>query len=126
MNQNAFSYLSPTDQLDLHKYFQFASDKTEPELLEHRRSVHELDRSLPQRAGRAYGRLARGERSPVNYTVLPGGRRISVRVVMRPEPDIKMLAKVFMKMALDDVDTRMRRERKLNRAAIRATYSPHG
>ncbi|BBZ30274.1 hypothetical protein MMAD_45690 [Mycolicibacterium madagascariense] len=101
-----FSYLNPTDQLDLHKYFQFASDKTEAELLDHRRNLDALDPSLPHRAGRAYAKLLRGERAPAHYAEMPNGRRVSVRPVMKPEPDIKMLAKVLLRMALDDIKGR--------------------
>ena len=103
-DQNAFSYLSPSDQLDLHKYFQFASDKTEADLIEHRRSVHMLDPSLPQRAGRAYAKLQRGERAPVEYSVTPDGRRIAIRAVMRLEPDLHLLAKAVWHMALKEVE----------------------
>jgi hypothetical protein len=113
IDQRPFAYLNSRDQLDLHKYFQFASDKTETELIEHRRNVHKLDLSLPQRAGRAYAKLMRGERAPVKYTRLDNGQQISVRAVMRAEPDFHMLVKVCMEMALND----LKREEEDDRAA---------
>lgn len=58
----------------------------------------------------------------MTYAELPRGGRVSVRSIMRPEPDIKMIAKVIRDIAIRDVDTRMQRQRKLSRAAIRATY----
>lgn len=103
IDQSAFSYLSPSDQLALHKYFQFASEMTQAELIAHRRNVHALDPSLPHRAGRAYAKLLRGEEAQVPYTEVSDGRRISVRPVMRPEPDLHMLAKACIHMALDDL-----------------------
>jgi hypothetical protein len=103
IDQRPFTYLSQTDQWDLHKYFQFASDKTGAELIEHRRNVHALDPSLPQRAGRAYAKLVRGEQAPVTYSVLPDGHRISIRAVVRPEPDLKLLAKACVWMALKEL-----------------------
>jgi hypothetical protein len=124
VHQRVFSYLSPSDQLDLHKYFQFASSKTEAELLEHRHNVHALDPSLPQRDGRAYARLLRGERAPGPYSEMPDGRRIAVRVVMRPEPDLKLLAKTLVLMAEREVKKRQHLERLLTRQAIRATGLP--
>lgn len=58
------------------------------------------------------------------YADLPRGGKIAVRTVMRPEPDLKLLAKAVWSMALRDVQDRARRERVLNRAAIRTTYPP--
>lgn len=102
VQQNVFSYLSPSDQLALHKYFQFASDKSEIQLVEHRHNVHALDPSLPHQAGRAYAKIMRGTRAPAHYAEMPNGRRVSVRAIMRPEPDVQMLARTFFRMALDE------------------------
>jgi hypothetical protein len=124
VHQRVFSYLSPSDQLDLHKYFQFASSKTEAELIEHRRNVHALDPSLPHCAGRACAKLLRGEQAPVPYTDMPDGRKIAVRVVMRPEPDLKLLAKALVLIAEREVKKRQRLERLLTRQAIRASGLP--
>jgi hypothetical protein len=101
-----FSYLSPNDQLALHKYYLFALDKTELELVAHRRNVHSGDPSLPHRAGRAFAKLMRGERSKVGYSQMPNGRRISVRPLTRPTPDIELLAKALLQMAMREVEER--------------------
>jgi hypothetical protein len=124
VDQNVFSYLTPTDQLALHKYFQFASDKTETELIEHHHNVHTGDPSLPHRAGRAYAKLIRGEKAKVGYTVTSSGHRISVRPLMRPETNIELFAKALVMIAERDLKNRLRRERVLNRTAIRAIYPP--
>jgi hypothetical protein len=105
-DQCLFAFLSWNDHLDLHRYYLLTLDKTEPELITHRRNVHLGEPSLPHRAGRAYAKLLRGEKSPVKYSVMPDGRRISVRLLMRPQPDVHMLAKVFWQMALDDMKER--------------------
>jgi hypothetical protein len=83
-------------------------DKTELELIVHRRNVHSGDPSLPQRAGRAYARLLRGEKARVGYSVTPSGRFLSVRALMRPEPDARMLARVYLQMAMRDIEEKRR------------------
>lgn len=98
-----FADLTWNDQLDLHRYYLLTLDKTEAELIAHRHNVHLGDPSLPQRAGRAYAKLMRGEKAPVGYSVSPSGHRITVRVLAWPEPDVRMLAKIFWQMALEDM-----------------------
>ncbi|MGJ6122305.1 hypothetical protein QN239_06990 [Mycolicibacterium sp. Y3] len=112
-DQRRFVFLTWNDQLALHTYYLFTLDRTEPELIDHHRNVRVGDPSLPQRAGRAYAKLLRGEKSKVGYSVTSTGRRISVRPLMRPEPNLRMLAKTFLNMALDD----MKRQDEEDRAA---------
>lgn len=104
--QSRFSYLSWNDQLDLHRYYLLTLDKTELKLVAHRRNVHVSDPSLPQRAGRAYARLMRGETAKARYTVMPNGRLISVRPLMQPTPDIELLAKALLQMAMREIEER--------------------
>ncbi|MGJ6122316.1 hypothetical protein QN239_07045 [Mycolicibacterium sp. Y3] len=44
-----------------------------------------------------------GEKAPVGYSLSPSGHRITVRALARPEPDVRMLAKIFWQMAVDDM-----------------------
>lgn len=97
-DQNRFTLLSWNDQINLHRYYLLTLDKTELELVAHRRN-HIGDPSLPQRAGRAYARLMRGEADAGAGTVIPDGRVLTVRVLARPEPDIRLLARTFLEMA---------------------------
>jgi hypothetical protein len=90
-----FANLSPNDQWELYRFYRPASDMTDRELIAHRRAVKAADSSLPQRAGWAYARLSRGQQTRVAAETA-NGRVIYVRSVVRPEPDLKMLAKVYM------------------------------
>jgi hypothetical protein len=72
-------------------------------LREYRRAATKADPSLPQRAGRAYAKLKRGVGSKVDYAVMPNGRAISVRTVVRPKPDVATIAKVYWQMAMRDI-----------------------
>lgn len=55
--QNLYTVLAPLEQLDLHQYFQTINPGDERAVLETRTTVNAGDRSLPQRAGRAYSIL---------------------------------------------------------------------
>jgi hypothetical protein len=99
------------DQLALHKYYLLTLDRTELELVAHRRNVQISDPSLPQRAGRAYARLMRGEKAKVGYGVMPNGRVISVRPLVRPQPDVRLPAKAFLYMAKRDIEEQAERDR---------------
>ena len=117
------SCLSPGDQLALHKYYLFALDKIEAELISHRRNVHIGDPSLPQRAGRAYAKLLRGERSSVGTVTTSTGRVISVRPLMRPEPNLELLAKAFMQMAIREVQEQAIEQQKVRKRALRSSLA---
>ncbi|WP_280185757.1 MULTISPECIES: hypothetical protein [Nocardia] len=101
--QQAFSFLTPQDQLTLHKYFLFALDKTNQELLDHRHNAKIADPSLVNRAGKAYAKLARAEPAPVkNFVKGHDGRRIYIRTVMHPEPNIELLSRALLMLAEQD------------------------
>jgi hypothetical protein len=53
----------------------------------------------------------RGEKTKVGYGVTPSGRVISVRPLMRPEPDARLLAKVFLYMAKRDIEENAKNDR---------------
>lgn len=55
----AFVLLGATEQWDLFQYYLPHKAHKRAELLAHRREVSALDPSLPQRAGRAFGRWRR-------------------------------------------------------------------
>ena len=92
-----FSLLSIPDQVALHKFYLLTLDKTDDELLEHRRNFKQLDPSLANKAGKVYAKLMRGEAAPIKHLAkLPHGRYVYVRSVMKPEPDVKLLAKALI------------------------------
>jgi hypothetical protein len=100
----AYSLLSSSDQWAIHRFYAPTDDIDDKTLRDYRRSVTKIDPSLPQRAGRAYAKLKRGEWSKVDYAVMPNGRAISVRAVVRPKPDAELLARVFWQMAMRDIE----------------------
>jgi hypothetical protein len=73
------------------------------ELRDHRISATTIDPTLPQRAGRAHGKLKRGEWDKVDYAVMPNGRVITIRSVVRPQPNLKLLVRACLDMAKKDV-----------------------
>ncbi|WP_157931080.1 hypothetical protein [Mycobacteroides abscessus] len=94
-----FGYLSAQEQWDLHKYFLLTEHLSDVELLEHRRTITEEKPSLPQRAGRAFSCLEHGTWKKVPPTQLANGRSISVQGIMRPKPDLELLAKAVVLLA---------------------------
>lgn len=129
-NQHRFLNLSYKDQIALHMYCLLSLEKSKAELLEHRRNVEIGDSSLPQRAGRAYARLARGDAWRGSARQTASG--ISMRAIARPDPDLRKIAKVSWQMALRDVETQGRRKRVglvLSRAALHdpadVAHHPH-
>jgi len=98
-DQRWFANLSYKDQIALHTYYLPSLEKTKTELLAHHRNVQIADSSLPQRAGRAYARLVRGDVWTESARRTTAGRHISVRAIARPEPDLKMLSKAVWQIA---------------------------
>jgi hypothetical protein len=102
----AYSLLSPTDQWAIHNYYMPTIELSDQELREHRISATTIDPTLPQRAGRAHGKLKRGERSKIDYAVMPNGRTIAIRSVVRPQPNLKLLMRACLEMAKRDLEER--------------------
>jgi hypothetical protein len=55
--------------------------------------------------------LIRGEKSQIGVGVMLNGRMISVRPIVRPEPDLRLLAKVFLYMPKRDLDEHAKQDR---------------
>ncbi|UOT06792.1 hypothetical protein MPY17_14055 [Rhodococcus opacus] len=127
-----FGHLHWDEQLDLHHFFAPAKDLSEAELRAHRQTATANDRSLPQRAGRALAKLEaiRDEREDERFmeeqvrelqlkpVKTAGGRRQPVVYgVVRPEPDYKQIAKVFLEAALKQAQEEADRSAKHNEEA---------
>jgi hypothetical protein len=63
--RHPLSLLTPDEQWDLHTFYAITEDMTDAELQLHRQVVKRVDPSQPQRAGRAFAKLERGEWEPV-------------------------------------------------------------
>jgi hypothetical protein len=107
-----YAQLYPPDQTELHLFFCPSKDWSDDKLIEHRQIMSKADPSLPQRAGRALKRfelVRAGELAylpPVHVTPAKGrqrGHNISVRVVMRPEPDLQRLARALLQLTPEQI-----------------------
>ncbi|MDB5176577.1 MAG: hypothetical protein JWN75_245 [Candidatus Saccharibacteria bacterium] len=96
----AFSLLSSNEQWDLHNFYLVAQEMTDAELRLHRQVVKQVDPSLPQRAGRAFAALERGDWKRIDYAVTPKGRAITIRAVVKPKPDPKIYARAILGLAM--------------------------
>lgn len=93
--------LTPNEQWDLHNFYLVTQEMTDAELRVHRRLIKQVDPSLPQRAGRAYAKLQRGDWSqPVTVSVTKG-RTLTVRSVVKPKPDPKLYAWALIQLAME-------------------------
>ena len=102
----AFSYLSLREQGQVHDYFQPSRPLTsDSQILIYRADMTGQQPSLPHQAGRALVKLdertaayaLRKVRPPV--AVPAGTRRLRVRAIRRPEPDIQKLTMVVLLLA---------------------------
>lgn len=95
-----YGRLSSREQQALHRYFIPMIDATDAELRKHRKDVTAENPSLPHRAGRAYSRMERGERSPRISMPVGKNRYVYVEAVLRPEPDLRLLSKAVIMIEL--------------------------
>lgn len=97
-NVGLFGLLSPRDQRYLHDYFQFTEHLDEQELLRHRGAVSQRQPSLPQCAGRALAKFSRARATSPPSHVIAGRSRgeVRIRLVLRPQPDLRLLARALI------------------------------
>ena len=104
-----FAEISPTDQLLLHDYFKPDKGWSDLELLQHKEKVTKEHPSLPHQAGRALSRfwdvttqLAMRRVAKAKAPVAPAKRlpqsqrRITVKPLVKPEIDVKKLARAYV------------------------------
>lgn len=104
----AYSYLSPNEQWAIHDYYQPSKELSFQELVAHRREVSKERPNLPAVAGKAAHRLyqlVKGQRSP-KPTHRPrqrqsSKRQVTIRAVVRPEINMKQLARALIAVAED-------------------------
>ena len=97
-DKRLYTHLSFSQQRDIHDYYLGARHCTEAELLEHRQQVTKKDPSLPHRASRAFLAMLRPSATPPAPTgkLTHRGTRLSVRPLVRPDPDLDAIAKVVL------------------------------
>lgn len=100
--QEAYSYLTPTQQWQIHDYFRPSEELTTEQLLQHRKDIAAKRPSLPHQVGRTikeFGQVMRGKAKPRGVTELKvpasgrgRARTIRVRGIVRPQIDYDKLA----------------------------------
>ncbi len=102
-----FARLGLGEQRALFSYYHFHVHCEKSALLEHRRAVTQANPSLPHQAGRALRRwrsLPDQQRAPRQSAKSPGTqqgdlRSFSLAFELRPDPDVKQVARAFMALA---------------------------
>jgi hypothetical protein len=109
-----FSDVPALEQRHLHEYYLPSKRVTDEQLLEHRTLITKSQPSLPQKAGKAYSLLMNGDvYRPTGGAVVTRGKlkghRITVRPLIRPEPDLRKLAKALLEIAKDKRERQARK-----------------
>lgn len=110
----AFVLLSAGEQWDLFRYYLPHEVRGYPALLAHRIEISKLDPSLPQRAGRAFGRWRRIREGLPGYREYAEGRprmkknaekRAVVFGEVHPELDAARMARIIVEAARERTST---------------------
>ena len=96
-HQELFSLLSPTAQLELHRFFLPTVDIQEHELASYRDFINKREPSLANKAGKHFKEFTRPR--PEVKEIISKSRKLRVRSIMRSEPDLKKLARAFVLLA---------------------------
>jgi len=96
-----FSLLSPTAQLELHRFFLPTVDIQEHELASYRDYINQREPSLAHKAGKHFKEFTRPR--PEVAEIITRRKQVVVRPIMNPEPDLRKLARAFLKLAEDQL-----------------------
>ena len=114
-----YTVLLVHQQWELHAYYQPSKPLTKTELLEHRKVISQQQPALAAKAGKHFDLLYRcfrmayaaaaGDEKKFRRSITrlsrqrvldgKGDRRVRVRALANPEPDIKMLARALVRLA---------------------------
>ena len=104
---SAYSYLTPTQQWQIHAFFRPSDALTDVQLLKHRKAITAEQPSLPHQAGKTikdFGQILRGK-AKVHATVKTTttgrsktAKTIRVRSLVRPQIDIPRLARALIEL----------------------------
>lgn len=98
-----FSLLSPTAQLELHRFFLPTVDIEEHELASYRDYINQLEPSLAHKAGKHFKEFTTPR--PEVAEVIAKSKSFELRPIMKPEPDLQMLARAFVKLAEQQISS---------------------
>jgi hypothetical protein len=96
-HRQLFSLLSPTAQLELHRFFLPTVDIEEHELASYRDYITKFEPSLTHKAGKHFKEFTRPR--PEVAKIITRSKQVVVRPIMKPEPDLQKLARAFSKLA---------------------------
>ncbi|WP_064444336.1 hypothetical protein [Rhodococcus sp. YH3-3] len=101
-HQDSYRWMSPADQQLIHDFYRPSENLSDDELKQHRRHITVTNKSLANRAGKAYARFIRGETYDAPSTTTSSGRIVTIRPVLRPQPDAQLLAKALIQLAMEE------------------------
>ena len=96
-HRQLFSLLSPTAQLELHRFFLPTVDIQEHELASYRDYINKHEPSLAHKAGKHFKEFTRPR--PEVAEIITRKKQVVVRPIMNPEPDLQKLARAFIQVA---------------------------
>jgi hypothetical protein len=96
-HQQLFSLLSPTAQLELHRFFLPTVDIEEHELASYRDYINKIEPSLAHKAGKHFKEFTKPR--PEVAEIITRKKPVVVRPIMNPEPDLQKLARAFIQAA---------------------------
>jgi hypothetical protein len=99
------TYIEPSEQNDLYDYFEFHRTKESEEALSHRATILTRRPELEERALEALDHLARelrAKQAPKATHNRKRGRRITVRSILRSEPDIQLYVRALIELAREE------------------------
>jgi hypothetical protein len=89
--------LSPTAQLELHRFFLPTVDIEEHELVSYRDYVNKVEPSLAHKAGKHFKQFTRPR--PEVAEIITKSKNFVVKPIIKPEPDLQKLARAFVQAA---------------------------
>jgi len=93
-HRQLFGLLSPTAQLELHRFFLPTVDIQEHELASYRDYINKREPSLAHKAGKHFKEFTKP--SPEAAEIITRSKSFELRPIMKPEPDLQKLARAFI------------------------------
>jgi hypothetical protein len=96
-HRQLFSLLSPTAQLELHRFFLPTVDIEEHELASYRDYINRREPSLAHKAGKHFKEFTRPR--PEVAEIISKSKKFELRPIMKPDPDFQKLARALIAVA---------------------------
>jgi len=96
-HRQLFSLLSPTAQLELHRFFLPTVDIQEHELASYRDYINKVEPSLAHKVGKHFKEFTTPR--PEVAEIITKSKNLELRPIMKSEPDLHKLARAFEQAA---------------------------